>query len=142
MKKTILIFVGCVLVCAIAFAQQYKGQISLTSVPVPKHHYQEEYTFDSTIDLAMWSSQAPGLQVSFGSTDKLYRRTEVPNLEKQNAAWEETGWKGERLNAQLLVWSLDTVRQVRFKWNDGRNIRKDYRIVQRKRRLDAYRGLR
>jgi hypothetical protein len=121
MKKKILIFVGSILACTIALTQQYKGQISLTSVPGPKPHYQEEYTFDSTIDLAKWNNQTPGMQVSFGSTDKLYRRTEVPNLEKQTTTWEETGWKGERLNAQLLVWSLDTIRQVRLKWNDLKN---------------------
>src|SRR5687767_9768016 len=102
---TKLVFLCSILTCGMLHAQQYKGQVSISAVPQPKHHYQEEYAFDSTIDVAKWNSQPSGLNFSFGSTDKLYLRTEVPNLEKKTTTWEETGWRGERLNAQLLVWA-------------------------------------
>src|SRR2546427_12067899 len=32
--------------------------------------------------------------------------------------WEATGWKGERLNAELVVWSPDTVTQIRVAVSD------------------------
>jgi len=118
MKKKIIVFCCCILIYGITHAQQFKGQMNIAAVPAPNMHYQEEYTFDKPIDPAKWNSQTAGMHVSFGSTDKLYFRTEVPDLDKQTSTWEETGWKGERLNAQLLVWSPDTIQQVRLKCND------------------------
>ena len=35
--------------------------------------------------------------------------------------WEATGWKGERLNTQVIVWSPDTLQQVRFRVSDLKN---------------------
>jgi glycosyl hydrolase family 123 len=57
------------------------------------------------------------LNVGFGSAEKLYFRTEVPEI-KAGSAWQVTGWKGERLNTQIIVWSIDTLQQVRFIIND------------------------
>lgn len=100
-----------------AFGQVQKGAVDLTKIPVPKPHYQVEYTFDVTVDEAKWRTQKGGLHVSFGSTDKLYLRTEVPDL-NETSTWKKTGWRGERLNAQILIWSPDTLRQMRFTLND------------------------
>src|SRR6202007_2439046 len=58
-----------------------------------------------------------GLHAGFGSADALYFRTEVPGI-KDELSWSGCGWKGERLNAQIVVWSADTLEQVRFKLND------------------------
>jgi glycosyl hydrolase family 123 len=101
--------------------QVYSGQVSASKIPIPQQHYQEEYTFDTTMDIAAWSRQKAGLRVSFGSTDKLYFRSEVPDLEKESLTLNETGWKGERLNVQILVWSPDTLSQIRFMLNDLKN---------------------
>jgi hypothetical protein len=67
--------------------------------------------------------------VSFGSADKLYFRTEVPDIQQKNT-FEETGWRGERLNAQLVVWSRDTIGQINFslgdlKTTDGQLLKKE-----------------
>jgi len=99
-------------------AQLQKAQMQVSKVPRPEQHYQSEYTFDTPVDTVKWTKQKQGLNAAFGSTDELYLRTEVPGLQNEKASWEETGWKGERLNAQILVWSPDTVNQVRFKVND------------------------
>ena len=63
----------------LTFAQIKKGQIDLSKVPVPQGHYQSEYTFDQPTDPASWASQKPGLHATFGSTDELYMRCEVPS---------------------------------------------------------------
>jgi hypothetical protein len=52
-------------------------------------------------------------------------------LGQEAVVWNGNGWRGERLNAQVLVWSPDTIDQVRFKVNDlvnsnGKVISKDH----------------
>ncbi|PYR87395.1 MAG: hypothetical protein DMF84_31850 [Acidobacteria bacterium] len=51
--------------------------------------------------------------MSFASTDQAYFRSEVPDLPQPSEVWTATGWKGERLNTELVVWSADTVSQIR-----------------------------
>lgn len=104
-----------------AFAQTNKGEVDLFKVQRPSAHYQDEYTSDTTLDVAAWTAQKKGMHVSFASTDESYFRSEVPHIGKEALSWEATGWKGERLNAEILVWSFDTVQQVRVKVNDLKN---------------------
>jgi len=118
MKKIILINCLFLITIGLADGQLKRGQVDLSDVPIPASHYQEEYTFDKPTDTILWAGQNSGLNVAFGSTDELYLRCEVPQLEDQGQTWEGSGWRGERLNAQVLVWSPDTCQQVRFKIND------------------------
>ena len=113
-----------------ASAQLQTAQIIRSMVPKPNQHYQEEYTYDKPVDKAIWLKQKKGLNISFGSSDALYMRSEVPSLKPASLKWEGTAWKGERLNAQVLVWSPDSLEQVRFvvsdlQSNDGKKISKD-----------------
>jgi hypothetical protein len=103
------------------FAQIHIGQVELSKVPVPAWHYQEEYSFDTVVNQSAWNSLSKGLHVSFGSTNRLYFRREVPELEKTSDSWSATGWKGERLNTVILLWSTDTVKQVRLQMTDLKN---------------------
>ncbi len=118
MRKITLIFCLSHYFCGLAFGQGHKGKLEASAVPALNPHYQSEYTFDRTVDTLAWQQQEAGLHVSFGSTDKLYFRSEVPDLETATLSWEGTGWRGERMNAQMLVWSPDTLRQVCFTMND------------------------
>jgi hypothetical protein len=120
MKKTLMVACLCHLYAGVIFGQVYKGQLPFAKVPVPGGHYQQEYTFDTTVNTAAWLTQKKGLHVSFGSTDQAYFRTEVPELE-ESLSWEQSGWKGERLNAMVLAWSPDTVNQVRLVLSDLKN---------------------
>src|SRR5690348_18487661 len=88
----------------LAFAQG-KGEVDSTLLPVTGPHYQPEYDFDRPVDKNSWLNVKPGLHVGIGSEDKLYLRTEVPAI--QSESWHATGWKGERLNTQIIVWSAD-----------------------------------
>ena len=121
MKHAALIFCLYILFPAFVFSQSYKGQVDFTKIPVTGFHYQEEYTYDTAINIAAWDIQEKGLHVSFASTDELYFRTEVPELKSGEVSWSETGWKGERLNAEILVWSVDTVNQIHFVIHDLKN---------------------
>jgi hypothetical protein len=121
MKKPIAcLFINFVFI-SLAFTQSHKGEVDSMLLPVSGPHYQPEYTFDVTVDANAWTREKSGLHVAFGSEDKLYFRTEVPGIKDEAASWESTGWKGERLNTQIVVWSPDTLQQVRFKVNDLKN---------------------
>jgi len=130
MRKTFLVLWISLVLTGAAFAQLKKGQIDLSKVPVPQWHYQPEYTYDVSVDPVIWTKQKPGLHVAFGSTDELYLRSEVPSVSQESMIWEANGWRGERLNAQVLVWSPDSIEQIRFQVSDllsagGRVISRD-----------------
>ncbi|HZY82712.1 MAG TPA: glycoside hydrolase domain-containing protein [Cyclobacteriaceae bacterium] len=114
MKRSTLVLV-LIFLSGTAFSQ--KGIFNASKAPALSPHYQEEYTFDQPTDPARWNNEKPGVHVSFGSPDKLYFRTEVPDIQQKNS-FGETGWRGERLNAQIVVWSPDTIEQVHFSPGD------------------------
>jgi hypothetical protein len=96
-----------------AHAQLKTAQVDPARVPLPVQHYNSEFLFDRPSDLSPWTNQKKGLHAAYGSTDILYMRREVPLLTQER--WSETGWRGERLNAQVLIWSPDSLPQVRCK---------------------------
>ncbi len=118
MKKILMILFLYICFGKPAFGQLYPGQIDSSAIPKLNMHFQSEYSSDITVDTLSWLRQEPGLHVSFGSTDKLYFKNEVPPIQFETHSWEGTGWKGERLNIVILVWSPDTINQVRFTLND------------------------
>ncbi len=100
-----------------AFTQpDQRGLIDSALVPKPYLHYQKEYDFDKSIDPGKWETQK-NLHISYASTDDAYFRTEVPGI-NETKTWRATGWKGERLNTMILIWSADTINQVRVSLND------------------------
>jgi len=98
--------------------QVIRGQLNISAVPAPFQHYQQEYTFDTMVNRAAWTAQKAGLSAAFGSTDELYFRSEVPELPGHSNWLEITAWRGERVNAQILIWSPDTLEQVRVILSD------------------------
>jgi len=121
MKEKLIISCIFFLIAGSINAQSFKGQIELAEIPAPAGHYQQEYLFDTTINKTAWGNLAKGMHVSFASTDELYFRSEVPQLDQETTEWKATGWKGERLNAVVLTWSADTIEQVRFISSDLKN---------------------
>ena len=121
MKNTVLIICLLNLISGVSYAQVYKGQTAFSKIPFPSQHYQEEYTFDTTVNAAAWNKYKKGLHVSVATTDELFFRTEVPELKNEDFVWDATGWRGERLNTQVLVWSPDTLNQIRFIVSDLKN---------------------
>lgn len=120
-KKILFAVVSCLLIYTV-FSQSYKGVVDVSRLPqIGPSHYQEEYALDVAVDAATWAKEKHGMHAAFGSEDELYFRTEVPQIKNETAAWEATGWKGERLNTQIVVWSPDTLQQVRFTVSDLTN---------------------
>ncbi len=115
MRKKFYLF--AVYTCFVTIIYSQPGYIDSALIPMPFLHYQQEYAFDKSMHPEVWAQQARGLNVSFASTNEAYFRTEVPGVTKTQK-WEAKGWKGERLNTMILVWSADTISQVRVLLND------------------------
>jgi len=115
-NKNIFVVIICLLILQPVQAQP--GSIDSALIAKPVFHFQQEYTLDAPVAPAAWQAQKPGLHVSFASTDKAWFRREVPNINPELLRFEETAWKGERVNSMILLWTTDTIEQVRFVISD------------------------
>ncbi len=61
--------------------------------------------------LQKWEQAPTGLQGSFGSINQRYLRNQVPDVDRTNI-WSGVAWRGERINAQIVLWSATGVRNV------------------------------
>ncbi|MDD4730167.1 MAG: DUF4091 domain-containing protein [Dysgonamonadaceae bacterium] len=64
-----------------------------------------------------WSAVPAGLQASVGNIDNLYMQHEVPEV-ASSTKWNGSAWKGERVSAQIILWSKDSVPSVELKLSD------------------------
>lgn len=76
-----------------------------------------------------WEALPSGLQASVGSINERYVKHEIPKL-TQSSEWKGVAWRGERVSAQLVVWSKDSVEQIRgeisdFNSSGGNKIKSD-----------------
>lgn len=92
------------------------GQIPANMLPERHAHYEHEFTYDKCANEAAWKNLG-GLHSAFGSTNKLYFRSEVPQV-ALGSTYSTTVWRGERVNAQILVWSADSLEQIRASIQD------------------------
>jgi hypothetical protein len=115
MKK----FFAVALVAVLCFYQSFAQFAAIDSSKLPQTfpHYLDELAFDVPTDEQSWLHGSGGLHAAFGSTDQLYFRREVPSSAIMPQV-KLIGWKGERLNAQVIIWSSDTIRQVRLTLHD------------------------
>src|SRR5690554_1147493 len=67
-----------------------------------------------------WAEVPTGLQVSMGNIDTRYVKHEVPKI-TATTNWNGSAWKGERVSAQLIIWSKDSVPNVEFNLSDFRS---------------------
>lgn len=68
--------------------------------------------------------QTQDLILQWGSTDVRYPRNEVP-AGQGNKQWETDAWKGERVNAQAVLWTRRPLKNVRITVSDlkcGKNV--------------------
>jgi hypothetical protein len=69
--------------------------------------------------LADWSKVSKQLNVSFGNTDSRYAKSSIP-MEK-TTAWTGSGWRGERISAQVVLWSAADIHQVECEFTPFRS---------------------
>ncbi len=87
--------------------------------PVKTCHTFQEMKDPTKDTLSDWSGVAnESLLASFVSIDNKYPKSEIPVINGSVAIQKITGWKGERLSAQLLLWSASDVNQVELEFGD------------------------
>lgn len=73
---------------------------------------------DPTADtLSDWSAVKPGFNVSQVSINEKYAKS-VPYTGSINKTIDITGWKREKVSAQLIIWSSENINQVECEFSD------------------------
>lgn len=73
---------------------------------------------DPTADtLSDWSNIPAGLHASLASIDVKYRKSVAPQIETVKMT-SLTGWKGERVSGQLLLWTAEDIKQAECTFSD------------------------
>ena len=103
-EKIIWIFIS-LLMLSNANAQDISLQ--LQKVPV----------FDTVAQAAKWNSVKSKVGVSFANSNIRYTQDVFPEIKQQNNL-TLTAWKGEKLNAQLLVWAKTSVPSIKVAISD------------------------
>ena len=98
--------------------------MSFTSC-VDKRPKKEFITFEEMQDptgdtLSDWSNVPSGLQASFITIDERIPKSVAPEVAIGKSI-KVTGWKGESLSAQLLLWSAKEVNQVEMEFDEFRS---------------------
>ncbi|MBN1490673.1 MAG: DUF4091 domain-containing protein [Phycisphaerae bacterium] len=75
---------------------------------------------DAVAKVQAWDTVPAGLHASVASVDVRYPRNVVPDV-SGSQEWSGVAWRGERLHAQLVLWSADGAEQVRTATTPLRN---------------------
>ena len=94
------------------------GLLATAQQPVaPASAGYAELTDTKPIDAAAWERLQAPVHLSWGSTDVRYSKTNVPAL-KETVRWQGKAWKGERINAQAVLWSTVPLENVQVSVSD------------------------
>lgn len=69
---------------------------------------------------AVWQKMAVPTQLSWGSTDVRYPKLSVPKV-VQTSRWQTKAWKGERVNAQAVLWTKTDLSKVKIDVGELKN---------------------
>ncbi|MCD8194618.1 MAG: DUF4091 domain-containing protein [Tannerellaceae bacterium] len=113
MKKTLYLL----LVCTIGLNAY--GQINTNHLPPPSDY--EELTDTKPYDSReVWDKQVKTPRFSWASTDVRYPKRNIPQVGKSNHL-KVKAWKGERVNAQALLWTNKPLEQATIQVSDLRS---------------------
>ena len=70
----------------------------------PLGEYEELTDTKPHDDAAVWDRMPAATELSWGTTDIRYKKLDVPDV-KKNTRWKTKAWKGERVNAQAVLWT-------------------------------------
>lgn len=86
----------------------------------PLGHYEELTDTKPHDSDAAWAKLAQPTQLSWASIDTRYRRLDIPQVKTQNAV-SLKAWRGERVNAQALLWTNVDLDDVQITVTDLRS---------------------
>ncbi len=82
-------------ISALLFCKTVNAQLSKDYVEAPDPHPDEK---------ADWQAVSKGVQSSFANPLIKFPKSAIPMLTPQQS-WSATGWKGERIFTQIILWS-------------------------------------
>ena len=94
----------------------------------PMAHGQEKYPLGAYEELpdpkphdsdAAWAALPEPTLVSWGSIDTRYAKHDIPQI-RRTTSWSGKAWKGERVNAQALVWTNVALSDLRVELGELR----------------------
>ncbi len=117
MKRLTIYCLTCLIGVSPLFAQQGVTQCGTpTGQPkFPIETYQELPDPSSPSDKDWAAVTNP--QISWGTIDTRYAKHRLPQLKKQQLTTLK-GWRGERINAQAVVWTGTEVKDLNFSFTD------------------------
>ncbi|MDR2774376.1 MAG: DUF4091 domain-containing protein [Tannerella sp.] len=62
---------------------------------------------------AVWNKMPSSPQIGWGSVDIRYAKLNIPEIRKNNM-WKTKAWKGERVNAQAVIWTKNLLSDVKI----------------------------
>lgn len=71
-------------------------------------------------DKAAWDKLSVPTELSWGSTDIRYKKLDIPAI-KKTSRWQAKAWKGERINAQAVLWTKNALEDVTISVSDLKN---------------------
>ena len=69
-------------------------------------------------DETVWNKIPSSPQISWGSVDVRYAKRNVPKALQKNTVWKTKAWKGERVNAQAVIWTRNRLSDIRITVGD------------------------
>lgn len=110
-----------VALCALAMtALTASAQKTKKADIFPLGHYEELTDTKPHDSDAAWAKLAQPTQLSWASIDTRYRRLDIPQVKTQNAV-SLKAWRGERVNAQALLWTNVDLDDVQITVTDLRS---------------------
>ncbi|MGJ1195057.1 glycoside hydrolase domain-containing protein [Sphingobacterium spiritivorum] len=106
MKKSIITSLSTILILGFSpilsqtKTDSYTFQDDYTELSDPAKNNPEE-----------WSQVKEDINITFANSNIRYAKKEVPSIVNRTR-WKATGWKGEKLNTQLLIWSKRNLQAI------------------------------
>ena len=110
--KNSLILCALLTLGPVCYAQQSDSKIctDYTELTDTKPHDSE----------AIWNKITTPTQLSWASTDVRYPKLSIPKITK-NSRWQAKAWKGERVNAQAVLWTTADLSDATITVTDLKN---------------------
>lgn len=109
MKQTFLLVALCL-----------SGALCSAQTPYPLSEYNELTDPRPPVDEGHWSKVPATPPLRWGSTDIRYTKHDVPAI-SHLPIWKATAWKGERVNAQAVLWTRNFHNNVELEVSELRN---------------------
>lgn len=118
MKKT-LFFCALLTVSTMAAAQSNDKTLP-AGQPFPLGDYTELTDTKPHDSDEIWDQQKTPVHLSWASTDVRYPKRSIPAV-KSTKRWQAKAWKGERVNAQAVLWTTNALEEAVISVTDLKN---------------------